>query len=263
MMISFITSFPQIVERACSNGSDRIKTILEHDSCLFRPIEVREVHFNNPPATQRELEEIEAKAHPTNAERFKILQHRGTFRELSTSPNPADRFLVYTPNTLPYNESAPLRNTLPYIPLVFDEDGGVSVDPLLPNEYVNPGVKSFLENLTAMQTQEILDEQDMIREKLELEFLRSELNYLGSVMEDDAIELPENAREMMEEFSRDFKIPLPSGLPPRSLKEIYQLPHKGKGETEGEGSSSSSSNNNKKGKKDAEVYVCDDGGEWW
>ena len=34
---------------------------------------------------------------------------------------------------------------------------------------------------------------------------------------------------MMEKFSKKFNIPIPDGLPPCSLKEIYQLPHKGKG----------------------------------
>ena len=33
----------------------------------------------------------------------------------------------------------------------------------------------------------------------------------------------------MEKFSKKFNIPIPDGLPPCSLKEIYQLPHKGKG----------------------------------
>lgn len=44
-----------------------------------------------------------------------------------------------------------------------------------------------------------------------------------------------DAKVMMEKFSKKFDIPIPDGLPPCSLKEIYQLPHKGKGkETEEE-----------------------------
>lgn len=38
----------------------------------------------------------------------------------------------------------------------------------------------------------------------------------------------------MKQFSAEFNISLPAGLPPRSLKEIYQLPHKGKGGDEDE-----------------------------
>ena len=47
----------------------------------------------------------------------------------------------------------------------------------------------------------------------------------------------------MKQFSEEFNISLPAGLPPRSLKEIYQLPHKGKGV--------------KKDKKDAPVSVSE------
>ena len=39
----------------------------------------------------------------------------------------------------------------------------------------------------------------------------------------------------MRKFSDEFHISLPPGLPPRSLKEIYQLPHKGKNEDEEDG----------------------------
>ena len=44
-----------------------------------------------------------------------------------------------------------------------------------------------------------------------------------------AISLTPDAKIMMEKFSKKFNIPIPDGLPPCSLKEIYQLPHKGKG----------------------------------
>lgn len=51
----------------------------------------------------------------------------------------------------------------------------------------------------------------------------------------------------MREFSEEFHIALPPGLPPRSLKEIYQLPHKGKNEEEEDGG--------KKEKKDLPASV--------
>ena len=52
----------------------------------------------------------------------------------------------------------------------------------------------------------------------------------------------------MKQFSEEFNISLPAGLPPRSLKEIYQLPHKGKGGDEDDECM-------KKDKKDAPVSV--------
>ncbi len=54
----------------------------------------------------------------------------------------------------------------------------------------------------------------------------------------------------MKQFSEEFNISLPAGLPPRSLKEIYQLPHKGKGGDEDDESV-------KKDKKDAPVSVSE------
>ena len=39
---------------------------------------------------------------------------------------------------------------------------------------------------------------------------------------------------MLESFNEQFGISIPAGLPPRSLKDIYQLPHKGKGKEEEE-----------------------------
>ena len=51
----------------------------------------------------------------------------------------------------------------------------------------------------------------------------------------------------MRKFSDEFHISLPPGLPPRSLKEIYQLPHKGKNEDEEDGG--------KKEKKDLPASV--------
>lgn len=158
---------------------------------------------------------------------------RGQFRQLSSSDDPADKFLVYTPNTLPYNPSAPLRNTVPYIPLKFTEKG-VSIDPIIPDEYINPSVRRFLDNISSMLTPEQIAEQNLIREQLGLDHIRSELCHLGSVVEDDAISLSSDAEDMMKQFSAEFNISLPAGLPPRSLKEIYQLPHKGKGGDEDE-----------------------------
>ena len=180
------------------------------------------------PCNMQELSRIEALDKPTNDQLLSVLIDRGKFRLLSSSSdNPADQFLVYTPNTLPYNPSAPLRNTVPFIPLSFTDDG-VKIDPVIPEQYINPSVKSFVSNTNRTLTRELREEQQLIRDQLGLDHIRSELNHIGSVIEDDALSLSSDAEEMMKEFSEEFNIPLPVGLPPRSLKEIYQLPHKGK-----------------------------------
>lgn len=41
-------------------------------------------------------------------------------------------------------------------------------------------------------------------------------------------------REMLNKFSEQYEIDIPDCLPPCSLKDIYQLPHKGKGKEEEE-----------------------------
>ena len=121
----------------------------------------------HPKAPLSELLHIETLEHPTNAQQLSVLLDRGTFRRLSSSDNPADRFLVYTPKTLPYNPSAPLRNTVPYIPLRFSA-AGVEIDPVLPPEFVNPSVSKFVrtfnQKLSPAQKAELRAEQQLIRE---------------------------------------------------------------------------------------------------
>lgn len=177
-------SFPQIVQRACRDGTDTIQRILENDRCLFNGISISDVHLDNTQATQEELIQIEASETISNAQHLKVLADRGQFRQLSSSDDPADKFLVYTPNTLPYNPSAPLRNTVPYIPLRFTQ-GRVEVDPVIPPQYVNPSVEKFLDTISRMQTPELIRERELIRQELGLEHIRAELNHLGSVVEDD------------------------------------------------------------------------------
>lgn len=191
----------------------------------------------HPKAPLSELLHIETLEHPTNAQQLSVLLDRGTFRRLSSSDNPADRFLVYTPKTLPYNPSAPLRNTVPYIPLRFSA-AGVEIDPVLPPEFVNPSVSKFVrtfnQKLSPAQKAELRAEQQLIREQLGLERIQAELSHIGSVVEDDCLSLSSDAEDMMQAFARDFDIAVPPGMPPRSLKEIHQLPHKGKNYREGE-----------------------------
>lgn len=239
------SSFSSIVQQACASGSvslpfssdaqTKLQMILANDRCLFNGISVEEVSIPHPKASLAELQRIETLEHPSNAEQLSVLVDRGTFRRLSSSDNPADRFLVYTPKTLPYNPSAPLRNTVPYIPLRFSESG-VEIDPVLPAEFVNPSVSKFVrtfnQKLSPAQQEELRAEQRLIREQLGLEHIQSELNHIGSVVEDDCLSFSSDAEEMMQTFARDFDIAVPPGLPPRSLKEIHQLPHKGKSSRE-------------------------------
>ncbi len=182
--VAYISRFPQIVQRACADGTPTIQKILANDRCLFNGITITEVKLPKSPASLEELSQYEASEHITNEQQLKIMMDRGQFRQLSSSDDPADKFLVYTPNTLPYNPSAPLRNTVPYIPLQFTEKG-VSIDPIIPDEYINPSVKRFLDNISNMLTPEQISEQQMIREQLGLDHIRSELCHLGSVVEDD------------------------------------------------------------------------------
>lgn len=191
--------------------------------------------------TIKELSQYEASENPTNEQLFKVMNNKGKFRMLSSSTDDADKFLVYTPNTLPYNERAPLRNTVPFIPLKYTKEG-VSIDPIIGPEYINPGVASFVNNINMTLTEEQRQEHAMIREELKLDHIRSELCHLGSVVEDDvslsypvymqAISLSPDAKELVDRFTAEYDIELPDGLPPCSLKEIYQLPHKGKGREE-------------------------------
>ena len=178
------SSFPQIVQRACADGTTTIQKILANDRCLFNGITITEVKFPKTPISLDELAKYEASDDTTSEEQLRILLDRGQFRQLSSSDDPADKFLVYTPNTLPYNPSAPLRNTVPFIPLQFTEKG-VSIDPIIPDNYVNPSVKRFLDNISNMLTPEQIAEQKLIREQLRLDHIRSELCHLGSVVEDD------------------------------------------------------------------------------
>ena len=73
---------------------------------------------------------------------------------------------------------------MPYIPLRFTQ-GRVEVDPVIPPQFVNPSVEKFLDTISRMQTPDLIRERELIRQELGLEHIRSELNHLGSVVEDD------------------------------------------------------------------------------
>ena len=46
--------------------------------------------------------------------------------------------------------------------------------------------------------------------------------------------MTDDIKDMLADFSTQYGVTIPDGLPPCSLKEIYQLPHKGKGKDEEE-----------------------------
>ena len=138
-----------------------------------------------PPSSINELVEYEGLDHPNLEQQLKVLTNKGKFRKLSSSSsNSSDQLLVYSPNTLPYNANAPLRNTLPFIPLQFDERG-VSINSQFDNTLVNPSVADFIASHNAILTEDQLAEHAMIREELQLRRIRSELCHLGSVVEND------------------------------------------------------------------------------
>lgn len=176
--------FPQFVQEGCADGSKNLQRILQNDRCLFSGIKQQEVTLPQKASSFEELVQYESQDNLTNEQLLKIMNNRGKFRLLSSSSEEGDKFLVYTPNTLPYNPSAPLRNTVPFIPLSFS-DNGIAIDPVINSEYINPSVSTFINNINSTLTEEQKQEHNMIREELQLDHIRSELNHLGSVEEDD------------------------------------------------------------------------------
>ena len=130
------------------------------------------------------MTQYEALENPTNEQLLKLMNDRGKFRLLSTNSDSDNGLLCYTPKTLPYNENAPLRNTVPYIPLEFSSQG-VSISSVIDPELMNQSVVSFVNNRNSTLTEEQLNEYSLIRKELKLEHIRSELCHLGSVVEND------------------------------------------------------------------------------
>ena len=180
--------FPSFVQQACQDGSERIQKILESDRCLFGGVDIRDISMNLSSSSINELAEYEALEQPTLEQQLKVMEKKGKFKKLSSSFNPSDQLFVYSPNTLPYNPKAPLRNTLPFIPLQFDERG-VSVDSHFDSSLVNSNVAEFISAHNALLTEDQLAERAMIREELQLRRIRSEICHLGSVVENDVFSI--------------------------------------------------------------------------
>ena len=144
-----------------------------------------------------------------------------------------DGYLYYTPSSLPYNPTAPLRNTIPLIPLEIS-DAGVHVSNIVPQQYVNPKIRRYIEHLNATRTPQDVEEMRLIKEKLQLKKVTENLMMLGSVLDDDKLdlssdeeeELPPQFKASVDLASEEYK----PHYPPRTLKEIYSLPHKNRGD---------------------------------
>lgn len=138
-------------------------------------------------------------------------------------------FLYYSPNSLPYNVTAPLRNTVPYIPIEITDEG-VWVSSIIPKEYVNEDIRRYVDKVNASRTKEDVDEMEFIKEGLGLDSISRNLMMLGSVLDDDAISLSseeEEEEDTTKPVDKDTYVP---HYPPRTLKEIYSLPHKNRGD---------------------------------
>ena len=166
-----------------------------------------------------------------------ITSHTSHHSSHHTLTHPADDkddgYLYYTPSSLPYNPTAPLRNTIPLIPLEIS-DAGVHVSNIVPQQYVNPKIRRYIEHLNATRTPQDVEEMRLIKEKLQLKKVTENLMMLGSVLDDDKLdlssdeeeELPPQFKASMDLASEEYK----PHYPPRTLKEIYSLPHKNRGD---------------------------------
>ena len=144
-----------------------------------------------------------------------------------------DGYLYYNPASLPYNPTAPLRNSIPYIPLEIDEKG-VRISNVIPPEYINRHIRDYVEEVNRNYTENDLQEIRLIQENLKLSTISKNLMMLGSVLEDDAISLSsedETPDEEMKRLTADISTEeYQPHYPPRTLREIYSLPHKNRGD---------------------------------
>ena len=145
-------------------------------------------------------------------------------------------YLYYNPGSLPFNPATPLRNTIPFIPLDIDEQG-VRLNPSIPQQYVNKDIRRYIQEVDAQWTPEKAEEMKFIKETLGLDTIAKNMMLLGSVLEDDAISLSSDDEDLLvdDEFKQVVTDVVDSGefkphYPPRTLREIYSLPHKNRGD---------------------------------
>lgn len=117
---------------------------------------------------------------------------------------------------------------MPYIPIEINENG-VHVSSIINPDYVNYNLRSYIEGVNDQRTAEEVEEIKFIKEQLAFSDITKNLMMLGSVLEDDAISLSSDEEVELPKSPSDSDEYIPH-YPPRTLKEIYSLPHKNRGD---------------------------------
>lgn len=143
-------------------------------------------------------------------------------------------YLYYNPSSLPYNATTPLRNSIPYLPIEVDAKG-VRISNVIPAKYVNRHIREYVERVNASRTPEDVEEMQQIKSSLQLPTIAKNLMMLGSVLEDDMISLSSDDETILDDELKQIAVDLASEeyqphYPPRTLREIYSLPHKNRGD---------------------------------
>lgn len=115
------------------------------------------------------------------------------------------------------------------------DEKGVRLNPFIPPEYINKDIRKYIQQADEQWTPEQAEEMKFIKESLGLETITKNMMLLGSVLDDDQISLSSDDEDLMDE---EFKQLTPEvendeykpHYPPRTLREIYSLPHKNRGD---------------------------------
>ena len=138
-------------------------------------------------------------------------------------------YIYYSPHTLPYNSSAPLRNCVPYLPIEFSPDG-IHISDIISSEYINRDLRTYIEQRNQQRTQDDIEEIEFIKRGNNIDTIMTNLMKLGSILEDDEISISDDedgeTGEGEEETEGEYK----PHYPPKTLKQIYSLPHKNRGD---------------------------------
>ena len=92
-----------------------------------------------------------------------------------------------------------------------------------------------MERVNATRTQQDVEEMQQIKSSLQLPTITKNLMMLGSVLEDDRISLSSDDETVLDDELKKITEDLSSEeyqphYPPRTLREIYLLPHKNRGD---------------------------------
>ncbi|CBK23663.2 uncharacterized protein [Blastocystis hominis] len=163
----------------------------------------------------------------------RLLNH-GTFKLVHSNLSNDEGYLYYNPSSLPYNATTPLRNSIPYLPIEVDAKG-VRISNVIPAKYVNRHIREYVERVNASRTPQDVEEMQQIKSSLQLPTIAKNLMMLGSVLEDDMISLSSDDETVLDDELKQIAVDLASEeyqphYPPRTLREIYSLPHKNRGD---------------------------------